>query len=180
MRTKSIPCGYCGCIFEKSIVEIKRSEKNGRGHFCSLSHAVSYGNKVKPRHNVKHLRKGSESDDFSPFRWFMNVIRQRKNRKVFDVNLSDLKEQWEKQNGICPYTGWTMPLPTNSGGYKGCNHNQASVDRIDPDKGYVKGNIQFTCLMANYAKHRFHESKMFEFCEAVANRKHSNSSCFSF
>lgn len=47
----------------------------------------------------------------------------------------------------------------------------ASLDRIDSLKGYIKGNIQFVSVAANFAKSDFSEKEFLEFCEAVA-RKH--------
>ena len=45
--------------------------------------------------------------------------------------------------------------------------NRASVDRIDSSKGYIKGNIQFVSLVAQYAKNMWDEKELYNFCEAV-------------
>ena len=45
--------------------------------------------------------------------------------------------------------------------------DRASLDRIDSTKGYVKGNIQFVAVMAQYAKHGFTEQELLGFCKRV-------------
>jgi hypothetical protein len=104
---------------------------------------------------------------YAPFRSYLKNIKDscRKKSKKYRVTLTDLKNLWESQNGICPYTGWKL-IHTNE-----LNPNKASVDRIDSAKGYFPGNIQFVALIANYAKSTFTENQLLEFCSAVAENK---------
>jgi hypothetical protein len=88
---------------------------------------------------------------YSPFRRIFSSLKSRK--KECTISIHDLREQWEKQRGICPYTGWKLVLPANSREKIEKTPNRASLDRIDSSKGYIKGNIQFVALMAQYAKH---------------------------
>jgi hypothetical protein len=44
----------------------------------------------------------------------------------------------------------------------------ASLDRIDSSKGYIKGNIQFVSVIANYAKNEMTHDEMLYFCKATA------------
>jgi hypothetical protein len=85
------------------------------------------------------------------------------------LTLQDLKEQWEHQGGICPYTGWKMITPKNTKERRVRSPAVASVDRIDSTKGYVKGNIEFVCYMAQCAKNSFNRQDVVDFCLAVAN-----------
>ncbi len=64
-----------------------------------------------------------------------------------------------------------MLLPKNANGWhKKKSIKRASLDRIDSSKCYTPSNIQFVCLIANYAKNNFLESEMLEFCKAVAKQ----------
>ena len=112
-------------------------------------------------------------DEFSPFRSHFKGIRQRSVEKELEVaiDLRALKIQWDKQNGICPYTGRKMLLAKSTNDVKTATPNTASVDRIDSDKGYTIDNIQWVCLMAQYAKNIFTEQELITFCEDVANNK---------
>jgi hypothetical protein len=118
--------------------------------------------------NKTHLRKiGGE---FSSIRskttgWKEFLRRARSKGKEFDLTIEDLKEIWERQNGKCPYTGWMLELPN----YKTAKTPKtASLDRIDSSRGYVKDNVQFVSVMANYAKCDFSENEMREFCNVIA------------
>lgn len=83
-----------------------------------------------------------------------------------------MKSLWEKQNGICPYTGWKLELPrTTTGFLDNQSSKRASVDRINISKGYVEGNIQFVSVIANFAKNTFSDDQLIEFCKAVADYK---------
>jgi hypothetical protein len=126
------------------------------------------------RANAQHLRghESNRKDEYSPFRWhFRNAIRrsQESDRKECTITLDDLKKQWDDQKGKCPYTGWELKnLPdTNTKKQLPLTPDRASLDRKDSSKGYVPGNIQFVSTMANYAKNRWGDQELFEFCAAV-------------
>ena len=78
---------------------------------------------------------------------------------------------WEKQNGICPFTGWKLILPYDVMGWRGKrNSKRASVDRIDCSKGYTKDNIRYVSFMANIARCDFSDEDLVEFCKAVSDK----------
>jgi hypothetical protein len=84
----------------------------------------------------------------------------------FDLDLPYLKTLWEKQKGICPYSKVPMLLfPTlHKTKFK---PTAASLDRIDSNRGYVKGNVEFVCLSINYAKNRFDRNEFIEFISNI-------------
>lgn len=97
------------------------------------------------------------------------IIENRKIRRVnveSDLTVEDLLEIWNKQNGICIYTGIELILNRSSKICKDQN-NVASVDRIDSSIGYTKDNIQFISRTANLAKNTMSHEQMIEFCEMV-------------
>lgn len=49
--------------------------------------------------------------------------------------------------------------------------DRASLDRKDSSKGYTPDNIQFVSMMANYAKNRWNDKELFEFCSAVNSNR---------
>jgi hypothetical protein len=156
--------------------EHNRSIRLGRRNFCSLSCAGSQSWEHLKQYEEKNIEKLVEYnklpsllDEFSPFRKFRNSARKRD--KESSITLQDLKSQWEKQKGICPYTGWPMMVFASAiyGLEQKYNPYKASLDRIDSSKGYVPDNIQFVCYMANIAKNQYPESFLVEFCKAVAD-----------
>lgn len=160
-------CCVCGQEFERCDAEYKRNQKIGRKVFCSRSCTGKLLVKNIPKESKRwdHLPKGSTSDEYSPFRWHLKNIRRR--NKVFTISLQDLKEQWEKQKGICPYTGWVLKNMSSSKEQLPKTPDRASLDRIDSKKGYVKGNIQFVSLIAQFAKNSWDESVLYDFAEAI-------------
>ncbi len=164
-----VECGVCGKPMKRAIGEVNRNKKRNNVICCSKS--------CQGKVCVKHIPKDANRDDLSPFRrHFISIKNTRNSRKgekknchKCDITIEDLKIQWEKQKGICPYTGWELENPPTT--YRGglSKPNRASVDRIDSSKPYVRENIQFICLMAQFAKNRWSENEFLDFCKAVAN-----------
>jgi len=177
MKTTICKCFVCGKEFKRCLSEVNRSKRKNANFYCS--------HKCCGKNNYKHLPSGiniynkdvckKKSDIYSPFRIHHKCAKKR--NKHFDITLEDLKNQWEKQKGICPYTGWRMTNAPCQSPEKKIERtpNRASLDRIDSNKGYTVDNIQFVSLMAQYAKNSFSEEELFTFCEAVTK----NSVAFS-
>lgn len=89
---------------------------------------------------------------------------------TIDITLDDLKHQWEKQNGICPFSGRKMILATSTSEATNLqlNPDTASLDRIVSNDGYTPNNIQWVCVMAQYGKNIFNSEDFIAFCEDVA------------
>jgi hypothetical protein len=170
-----LKCFVCSKKFERNDAEISRNEKAKRKVFCSRSccgkHYVT--NIPHEKKSAKHLKKGSDRDEYSPFRFFHRICKRRAKQKPslgFDITLDDLKKQWEEQKGICPYTGWRMKIADCEARKSiAKSPDRASLDRIDSSKGYIKGNIQFVSLIVQYAKNDWNGKVIFEFAQAVAN-----------
>ena len=47
------------------------------------------------------------------------------------------------------------------------NPNNISIDRIDPNKGYTKENVQLICNRINRLKYTLSENDFFEICDLV-------------
>lgn len=91
-------------------------------------------------------------------------FRNRKLKKEFDIDSEYLKELWNKQNGICPYTGIKMYLPTCRAEYKRTpSLEKLSLDRIDSNGGYTKGNVEFVCAGVNWMKHTYSQKVVHDF-----------------
>lgn len=172
MKKISITCESCGNIFERETKEYNRAIKKGWKCFCSRSCAgkqwiKNFGNKAN--RDTSHLKKYTRADQYTGLRKFIRSINNRvalKN-KTKDITLEELKEIWDKQEGICPITGWKMTLRMKEKQRKQAVPNQASLDRIDHTKGYIKGNLRFVSLMANYCRNTFSDEQVLDFCSAV-------------
>lgn len=61
---------------------------------------------------------------------------------ICNILFNDIIELWEKQKGLCYYS--KLPMVTQK-----CSDWQASLDRINDNAGYVKGNVVLCCLEFN-------------------------------
>jgi hypothetical protein len=181
MKTVKIKCCYCGKESEKPKAEINRQKRKGRKDFyCNMVCAgkVNYSQLI-PYQLPKEVRPniGRERDEFSPFRYHIKNMKSRSkeyNREM-SVDIYYLKELWDRQEGKCAITN--IPLihkymittirNTPKSPY------QASIDRIDNSKGYVKGNVRFVCLMYNFMRNDFTDEQVLEFLGEVTKYTHS-------
>jgi hypothetical protein len=170
-----LACAICGKRFNRKPSEVKRCLERGLNNvYCSAKCCGKgvIGNIPKEkRGDARFLRPGNRKDALSPFRWHLKNCR--KSKKDLNLTLEDLKEQWDKQSGKCPYTGWRLKImdTTSHKDSLPLTPDRASLDRIDSSKGYIKGNIQFVSFMAQMAKNRFAPDDVIKFCEAVVAHK---------
>ena len=178
MVNVELTCEMCGKVFLRRRGEVERNKKLGRRVFCSrkCTGIANTANLPPLEVTEKNLRRGKIPDEYSPFREYFKLIKRRTKERSEPLSLSldDLKQQWEKQNGICPFTGWQLEIPRTSH-WAECpiTPRRASIDRVDSSIGYVPGNIQFVSVMANYCKHQFTDQDVIDFCRAVAEYQDS-------
>lgn len=93
-------------------------------------------NREKCRENERRYRKNN------PVKVLLNRTKQRakKNQWEFDLEMEDI---------IIPETCPFLEIPLSFGGDR---WNTPSIDRIDPQRGYIKGNIQIMSWRANFLK----------------------------
>jgi hypothetical protein len=134
---------------------------------------------------LRDTREAS-TDEYTPFRWYLRSAvwdaAKRRNTKVNKIpknkkniiTLKYLKFLWEKQKGICPYTGIKLKLFTHSLSRYKTNMKSdiryASLDRIDANKPYAKGNVQFVTWPINYAKNDMSDKQMKRFIKLIRQK----------
>lgn len=173
----TVKCDNCGKEFQKPQSEINRSIKLGRNNYCCRECSIEGARKTranlphKPASNklLEHLKHicGNQRDAYTPFRYSLRCAKRR--FKDVNVTLDDLKDVWEKQNGICPYTGIKLILPEDSNINQIDFFHRASLDRIDSEKGYVKGNIQFISTPINLMKQSQTDLDVKNFLKEISN-----------
>jgi hypothetical protein len=160
-------CSNCGKTFQKPISEIKRNSEKGRPNFCSRR-CVGLNN-VKNLSNTElydiSKHSGNREDKNTKFRYhYRNILKRN---QIVDITIEDLKEQWEKQNGICEFTGVKLILSTYSKIEKSPIYT-ASLDRIDSTKGYVKDNIRWVSRSINWMKNDMSDEMVWELCRLIS------------
>lgn len=71
--------------------------------------------------------------------------RANKFKMDFNLDLDYLTKVFNTQNGKCFYSQRKLDLGSN-------NQNTITIDRINSDFGYVKGNVVLCCFCVNSAK----------------------------
>jgi len=102
----------------------------------------------------------------------IEIRRRCKAKNIsFDPDLKTiLVDKWEEQKGLCFYSGRVMSIA----GYH-INHNAMTVDRLTPNKGYVKDNIVLTCSIFNRMKQDLTYSDFLSACkEVITNQQNKN------
>lgn len=92
----------------------------------------------------------------------------------FDLEWEDLRKLYDRQKGLCFYSD----VPMGLGSTKWASRNQAdpdvlSVDRVDPERGYLKDNVVLCCTGINKLKGNATAEETDYFLRAIA-LKYSN------
>ena len=158
----------CEKEFHKDLSEVIRNKKISRKNYCSLKCCGSSNHehlKKYVKENIKYLEphRNNRRDKFTGLREHFRRVKKRKH--YYNINLEDLLEIWNHQEGICPYSGVKLIHPNEGGN----NLNTSSLDRIDSKIGYVKGNLQFISIICNQAKNNLSHEEMLSFLTTVSD-----------
>lgn len=131
---------HAKCSKCKKIFEIEKFKINRNG--LSISYCRDCYNKQSNAAINKNINRF--------FKIKTKGLKQRciKNSIPFDLDTKFLLNLFENQNKKCFYTDELMSIELG----KGKQRNQLSVDRIIPEKGYVKGNVVFCLFIVNNSK----------------------------
>lgn len=152
----TLNCDNCGSQFTRVKKWYNQSVKRKiQVHFCSRKCQGGWHSK-------------SKRDEYSPFRILhTNSKRSSKTRgHTFHLTVQDIRDLWMAQQGLCKYSNIPMELVASSRCSKFIPQ-QASLDRIDSNKGYEKGNIQLICLFLNYGKNKFSDEQVKDFLKII-------------
>lgn len=143
-------CVQCGKMFHLKDSH-KRSNKGDP--CCSRECRGEYLKTVYKGIDNPNSRYFNEIDKF--FATKIHNLKKSAKERGFEFNTTptDLRAIYDRQNGLCYYSGIPMALRST----KWSDRNQAdpdvlSVDRIDPSKGYVTENIVLCCTGLNKLK----------------------------
>ena len=99
----------------------------------------------------------------NPEKTLLKTARHRalKRGTEFNIDLSDIVIP-----AVCPILG--IPIVISDGtGKPGGKMNSPSLDRIDNEKGYVKGNVQVISHMANSMKFTANKEQLLAFAKWI-------------
>jgi len=127
---------------------------------CGLEKDVSeYNNGSKRTCSACKMRKHEQAVSGSYEAYLRNLYAKSKSKVKsgergshvdFNLEPDDLLKLWEKQEGRCAISGVVLTHHKDGSGVKDFN---ASIDRINNDRGYSPDNIQLVCFRVNIMKH---------------------------
>lgn len=142
-----------------------------------LAHYLRRGSNAETiRHNrvgeaygrCKDCRRSEK--DTSPRAYLIALLNASHQRRLSAapqrITVEHLQFILQKQNGICPLTGLRLTFSRGSGRV----WTNASIDRIDPSKGYDQGNVRLVTYWSNVARNSLTDDDFFYFCNLVADR----------
>lgn len=147
----------CGCGYQRDVcVSSFMKGKQQRCISCQIK------GQTGPKH--PHWRGGTHV----PMTHFSKFKKSALKRKIeWSIQIKDIDDLYEKQKGICALS--EEPLCFDHGGNTKIGLGNASLDRIDSDKGYIKSNIQLVTKDCNMAKQKLSNEKFKMMCMAVVN-----------
>jgi len=97
----------------------------------------------------------------SNYHHYLRGVKKRAKKKGFEIDLTEefLKDLLEvTQKGLCSITN--TPIIVKHPNDKTTLFDTASLDRVDSNEGYVKGNVQWVMLGVNYMKMKFSNDEL--------------------
>lgn len=128
----------------KQLKPLKQFQYGRKGQ--KYQYRFSYCNKC--RKNQTYLNLNSSTDKFLSDR-YNRLKRRAKVRKIkFNITKEYFIKQFHEQKGRCFYTNQPMRCLVG----EGLSRVSLSVDKVRPEKGYIKGNLVFCTHKVNTIK----------------------------
>jgi hypothetical protein len=100
--------------------------------------------------------------------YFDEIISKAKKRNLeFNITLKDIWDLYILQDKKCALTHRPIHFITRR--KRDINNEQtASLDRIDSNKDYIEGNLQWIHKDINLMKNKLDQNRFLQLCEAIA------------
>lgn len=151
----------CGVTKEIRLINITRGNTKSCGCYNQEMRKLKKGHNYTSFKGLDFIR----GRDFGILKYTAN----RRNHE-FNLDLEYLRNLFLAQDGRCALSD--IPLQFRSSAHS--SDKTASIDRIDSDKGYIKGNVQWVHKDLNKMKMEFNQEYFLQICQLVAdnNRKY--------
>ena len=145
---------YNCCVCNKQIKLKPYHVKRYKGPFtCSRTCRGSLLKKIYTGTNNPNFKYNDKLEKFLSDRQKAIKLRAKNKNLDFNIPVNYLLNLYNKQNGLCYYTGIPLKITTDNWLKKGqADVDVLSVDRIDPSKGYVEDNLVLCCSSINKLK----------------------------
>ena len=168
-------CRHCNRSYRKAVGDLAGVYENDSGKWCSTCSGCgkeqAYTRKDHARQStvadwqckscIQAARGFSSNAGVGAFkRLFNKFAKSARGRGIpWELSFEDFCASYD---GRCSLTGWPI-----SKAYKG---GTASLDRIDSETGYLKGNVQWVHSMVNMSKGKYKQEDFVAMCTAIAQK----------
>lgn len=160
-RAFEIRC-ECGAITYQPLSRIKQGRKCKK---CNLPWGKNHP-----------LFSGLEELSGSKFYRIKSHCLRGKDRILkFNLNIRYIWELYLAQNRKCIFTGLELNFENKIRKDSNYIEGNASLDRIDSSKGYVKGNVQWVHKSVNIMKQDMPDAEFIKWCDLISQHAKKNS-----
>jgi len=121
--------------------------------------------------NISKAKRKMVAGDISKEKWSHIIYGAKKRDIDFDISADYVWGLFQKQKNLCALSGREIYLPPKVGSRSMPNRGRnctASLDRIDSDKGYVLGNVQWIHKDFQFMKLKISDRDFISACKEVA------------
>lgn len=163
-------CHRCNQLKDLSLFNRNGKLSGGVAKLCRECYNGHPAVKKLESQRCARLRMAAKDGDY---KFYINrriarlIARARCNKIECNITTAIMIDLWEKQAGLCHYSGLPM-IGTGSDNGGMPTWNSPSVDRLRPHEGYVVGNVAWCLYGVNAFKHTLSED---EFVAVLASIK---------
>jgi hypothetical protein len=157
-------CFKCKATLDLSSFSKETKRKDGLSPRCKACKKI-YNKQTERRRDIRDeaiRATGGISLRYVQDRVSLYKSRAKSKNYPFDLDADYLINLWKNQNGKCYYTNREMNII-----HLAFNFWSPSLDRLDPDKGYVKGNVAWALHGVNCFKQELTLSQFLDFVNSV-------------
>lgn len=121
-----------------------------------------------PKHANSKKLKNSRASTICQRYYSALVYRADKIGIEFNISKEYLLDKFNEQGGKCGLSGVEIYF-THICPIRGILKQTASLDRIDSEKGYTKGNVQWVHKIVNKMKQNLKDEEFISWCHIISN-----------
>ena len=162
-------CYECRKIYDgiRENFHVKKKDSSGK--------ITSWSSNCKDCKNKYHRNLISEyrKDYTKKIKSYLTHIKHRAKELdlPFDLDSDYLVELYKKQDSRCYYTNEIMSFENTVVSKNRPHRYVPSIERLFPEKGYVKGNVSWVCYYVNRMKNDLNLEEFYSLCEKVIEIK---------
>lgn len=146
-------CSKCQTVKQLTEFNNTKTNKDGLSYLCQPCNKES-SRAYRERNHKRYYQAQKSTRQMEPVHVSQTLygLKSRSKKKGLEVGVTQefLLKLLQESDYLCAVTGLKMNLEIHP--RKKANPFKASLDRIDSDKGYTEGNVQWVCWAVNQMK----------------------------